>query len=80
MTTINENLNHQDLKDVLLPNISFDEFEPKTGEKENVAVIGFYVTEQSAGEDLAKFINKSHFELRDVEVTKQIIWIHSETI
>lgn len=69
MTTINENLNHKDLKDVLLPNISFDEFEPKTGEKENVAVVGFYVTEQSAGEDLAKFISKSHFDLRDVEVT-----------
>lgn len=69
MPKLNENLKHQDLKDVLLPTISFDEFEPKTGDKENVAVVGFYVTEQSAGNDLAKFINKSHFEIRDVEVT-----------
>lgn len=69
MTKINENLNHQDLKDVLLPKISFDEFEPKTGEKENVAVVGFYVTEQKAGDDLAKFLSKSHFDIRDVEVT-----------
>jgi hypothetical protein len=69
MSIVNENLNHKDLKDVLLPNISFDEFEPKTGEKENVAVVGFYVTEQSAGDDLAKFLSKSHFDIRDVEVT-----------
>ena len=66
---INEALRHNDLEGVVVERISVDEFEPKTGEKEDIAVIGFYVTEQAAGEDLAKFIAKSIFEHRDVEVT-----------
>ena len=66
---INENLKHGDLSGVVVEKISVDEFEPKTGEKEEIAVIGFYVTEQAAGEDLARFISKSVHEHRDVEVT-----------
>jgi hypothetical protein len=66
---INENLKHGDLAGVVIEKISVDEFEPKTGEKEDIAVIGFYVTEQAAGEDLARFISKSVHEHRDVEVT-----------
>jgi len=66
---INENLKHLDLQDVVADKISIDEFEPKTGEKENVAVFGFYVTEKSVGDDLANFIDKSAFNVRDVEVT-----------
>ena len=66
---INEALKHGDLAGVVTNKISVDEFEPKTGEKEEVAVIGFYVTEQAAGDDLAKFISKSVHEHRDVEVT-----------
>jgi predicted RNA-binding protein with RPS1 domain len=62
-------LKESDLVDVVLPKISIDEFEPKTGEKENVAVMGFFVTEQSVGEDLANFINKGSTEYRDVEVS-----------
>jgi len=66
---INEALKHGDLQGVVTNKVSVDEFEPKTGEKENIAVIGFYVTEQAAGDDLAKFISKSIHEHRDVEVT-----------
>lgn len=62
-------LKENDLAGVLLPKLSIDEFEPKTGEKENISVLGFYVTEESAGEDLANFINKSTFNYRDVEVS-----------
>lgn len=66
---INENLKHEDLKGVVLNKISIDEFEPKTGEKENVAVFGFYVEEKAVGDDLANFLEKSTFDFRDVEVT-----------
>ena len=66
---INEALKHGDLQGVVTNKVSVDEFEPKTGEKEEIAVIGFYVTEQAAGDDLAKFISKSVHEHRDVEVT-----------
>lgn len=62
-------LKENDLAGVLLPKLSIDEFEPKTGEKENISVLGFYVAEESAGEDLANFINKSSFNYRDVEVS-----------
>jgi|TARA_B110000858_G_scaffold198062_1_gene262362 hypothetical protein len=66
---IKEALKHGDLQGVVTNKVSVDEFEPKTGEKEDIAVIGFYVTEQNAGDDLAKFISKSIHEHRDVEVT-----------
>lgn len=62
-------LKENDLIDVVLPKISIDEFEPKTGEKENVGVVGLFVTEQSVGEDLANFINKGSVSYRDVEVS-----------
>jgi hypothetical protein len=62
-------LQSKDLKGVVTDEISIDEFEPKTGEKENVAVFGFYVTEKQVGEDLANFLEKSTFDFRDVEVT-----------
>jgi hypothetical protein len=62
-------LKPNDLKGVVTNEISIDEFEPKTGEKENIAVFGFYVTEKQVGEDLANFLEKSTFNFRDVEVT-----------
>ena len=62
-------LQQKDLKGVVTNEISIDEFEPKTGKKENVAVFGFYVTEKQVGEDLANFLEKSTFDFRDVEVT-----------
>ena len=70
---ITENLKHEDLKGVVLNKISIDEFEPKTGEKENVAVFGFYVEEKAVGDDLANFLEKSTFDFRDVEVTPTLI-------
>lgn len=62
-------LKENDLVDVILPKISIDEFEPKTGEKEDISVVGFFVSEESAGKDLANFINKGSVEYRDVEVS-----------
>lgn len=62
-------LREQDLKGVVLPKISVDEFEPKTGEKEDISVVGLYVSEEGAGEDLANFINKGNLPYRDVEVS-----------
>ena len=66
---INENIRHGDLEEVVDSLISVDEFEPKTGKKEDVSVIGFHVTEEKVGADLKNFLQKSHFDFRDVEVT-----------
>jgi len=62
-------LREGDLHDVVLKDISIDEFEPKTGEVKEVVVIAYYVTEQPAGKDLYTFINNSKYEVRDVEVS-----------
>ena len=66
---INENIRHGDLDEVVKSLVSIDEYEPKTGKKEDISVIGFYVTEEKVGKDLENFLQKSHFNFRDVEVT-----------
>ena len=62
-------LKHGDLQDTILKNISIDEFEPKTGELQEVSVLGFFVQDRNAGNDLYRFINNSVIETRDVELT-----------
>lgn len=58
-----------DLKDCIIDRISIDEFEPKTGDLNEVMVVGFQVIEKAMGEDLYNFINNSAMESRDVEVS-----------
>jgi len=62
-------LRENDLADTMLKKISLDEFEPKTGDEKDVAVIGFYVVQETAGKDLYNFLNGSASEWRDVEVS-----------
>ena len=62
-------LRRGDLVDTVLKKISVDEFTPKTGTPEEVSVIGFYVTENSVGQDLYRYINNGVVEFRDVEVS-----------
>lgn len=62
-------LREGDLKDTVLKKLSIDEFEPKTGKAADVLVLGFLVSEQSAGEDLYHFISGNPTEIRDVEVS-----------
>jgi len=62
-------IKHGDLIDTIISKISIDEFEPKTGKSKDVMVVGFNITEESAGEDLNTFINSSIHDIRDVEVS-----------
>ncbi len=62
-------LKEGDLKNTILKNISIDEFEPKTGEAQDVMVLGFYLNETAPAKDLYHFINNSIVEIRDVEVS-----------
>jgi len=62
-------LRENDLIDTILKKISFDEFLPKTGNEKEVAVIGFYVMEESPGKDLYSFLNTSVVDSRDIEVS-----------
>ncbi len=62
-------LREGDLNDTVLSKISIDEFEPKTGDAKDVMVLGFYVSQNSAAEDLYHFLSGSLQETRDVEVS-----------
>lgn len=62
-------LQHGDLKGVILPEISIDEFEPKAGEDVDVIVVAFYLTDQEPAEDLNTFIQRGFIDTLDVEVS-----------
>jgi len=62
-------LTSESLKYTILKKVSVDEFAPKTGEDRDVAVVGFYVNQQSPGEDLFRFLTNSVVEHRDLEVS-----------
>lgn len=62
-------LKHQDLKGTILPVISIDEFEPKTGSVEQIIVIAFYISDLPPAEDLNTFIQRSYVDTVDVEVS-----------
>ena len=58
-----------DLKDTIISRLSIDEFEPKTGDIEDVIVLGFRVIEQAVGKDLYGFLGSSFIKARDLEVS-----------
>ena len=62
-------LKHQDLKGTIVPVISIDEFEPKSGNVESVIVIAFYLTDEPPAKDLNTFIQRSYIDTIDVEVS-----------
>ena len=62
-------LKEGDLKNTVLKKLSIDEYEPKTGNPNEVVVLGFHVNESTPGKDLYHFLNNSIVEIRDVEVS-----------
>lgn len=66
---ITEGVEHGDLESLVSPRLSIAEFEPKTGNEEDVIVIGFYVKDENPAEDLASFIEKSVVDILDTEVS-----------
>lgn len=62
-------LRHLELEGMMLPLISVDEFEPKTGTTEEVIVIAFFLKDELPAVDLDEFIDKSVYEFIDSEVS-----------
>jgi len=62
-------LRHLELEKMVLPLISVDEFEPKTGSVEEVIVISFFAKDELPAVDLDEFIDKSIVEFVDSEVS-----------
>jgi hypothetical protein len=56
-----------DLKDLVLPLIGVDKFQPKTGTEAEVIVISFHIKEETAAKDLEKFLEMSAVDTLDTE-------------
>jgi PHD/YefM family antitoxin component YafN of YafNO toxin-antitoxin module len=57
------------LKDTIRPLISVDEFDAKSGETQEVIVIGFYSYDEEPAQDLNTFIQRGSFNILDAEVS-----------
>lgn len=57
------------LKGTVIPLISVDEFEAKSGTDEEVLVIAFYMDDEDPAKDLDSFIERSPFDIIDVDVS-----------
>jgi len=62
-------IKNEDLKNLVLPLISIDEFEPKIGTVEEVIVVAFYCRDELPAYDLDDFIDKGVVEFLDSEVS-----------
>lgn len=67
MRNLMEGMRSGDLEDLVLPLLSLDEYESKIDE--DAIVIGFFVSEHSAAEDLNRFLQRSPVELLDTEIS-----------
>lgn len=66
---LDEGLRPGDLEHLILPSISIDEFEPKSGQPDNVVVVGFFAQDQEPANDLATFIERGSHKILDTEVS-----------
>lgn len=67
-SSLTEGMREGDLADLVLPLISVDEYESKI-DADDAIVIGFYVHDQTAADDLNRFLQKSAVPLLDTEVS-----------
>lgn len=62
-------IRHGELKHMIVPLISIDEFSAKTGTNEEIVVVAFYLKEEMAAYDLDDFIDKGVTQILDSEVS-----------
>lgn len=65
--TLTEGLRKGDLEDMVLPMVTIDEYSSKLDD--TAIVLGFYVHDKDAADDLNRFIQKSPAELLDTDVS-----------
>lgn len=62
-----EGLKEGDLEDMVLPLLSLDEYQSKITDGDDIVVLGFYVKDMSAADDLNRFVQKSAIDILDTE-------------
>ena len=65
----NEGLRSGDLEDLILPIVTVDDFEPKSGSPENIVVMTFYAKDLEPANDFATFIERGVHKVLDTEVS-----------
>jgi hypothetical protein len=66
---INEGLEQNDLKRLILPELHIDEYKSKMGKDEDVIVLSFKVRGREPAEDLVNFIEKGYEWILDADVS-----------
>lgn len=67
MPKLTEGLRQGDLEDLVLPLVSVDEYESRIDDA--AIVIGFFVNEREAAQDLNRFIQRSPIDLLDTDIS-----------
>lgn len=62
-------LKNNDLRDTILPKISIDEYQPKSGIDDEIIVVAFFAIDEGPGKDLDDFIEKGPYDIIDVDVS-----------
>jgi len=62
-------LKRGDLKDTILPKVSVDEYEPKSGTVEEIIVVGFFLIDEDPAKDLDGFIDRGTCNILDADVS-----------
>ena len=66
---INEGLEQNDLKRLVIPELHIDEYKSKMGKDEDVIVLSFKVSGREPAEDLVNFIEKGYEWVLDADVS-----------
>lgn len=66
-SVLSEGLRAGDLEDLVLPLVSIDEFQSKISDGDDVVVVGMYVQDADAADDLNRFVQKSAIDILDTE-------------
>lgn len=66
---LDENLEYQDLKRLVHPQLHIDEYKSKMGDDQDVCVLSFMVTSKEPSVDLVSFIEKGYDWILDADVS-----------
>jgi hypothetical protein len=64
-----EGLQEGDLRDLVLPLISMDQYFPKSGTDDEVIVVAFFISDGEAAQDFTRFVSKTSANILDVETS-----------
>ena len=67
-----EGLRPGDLENLVLPEVTIDDFEPKSGSEDEVVVVTFRAKDDEPANDLASFIEKGSHDILDTEVSPSV--------